>query len=164
MHFTLLILTEIMKKQLLSTPLFAWTALIAVFFLWGCPSPATPPLSEQIAKNWSANIVKEGATVVYTKGATMNIKAGYSSFKLNLSSPSSVTLSEFDGNTFTGQWSLTADGKTLTLTGLNPQPTGTGGTISFAISEATSTSLKLTRTSASAKTGGTFNDYQLTNP
>ncbi|MFN8353344.1 MAG: hypothetical protein U0Y10_02775 [Spirosomataceae bacterium] len=150
-----------MKKQ----NILRWVAAVAVVAWMGsCKKDSTPPLSERIAKIWSANIVKEGSTVVYTKGATTNIKAGYVSFKLDLSSQTSAKLTEYDGNSFTGQWALSADEKTLTLSNLNPQPTGTSGTIAFTINEANDTNLKITRTTASAKTGGTINDYQLVNP
>lgn len=152
----------ITMKKLNVFGLFA--ALTVIVLMGSCKKDSTPPLSERIAKIWSANIVKEGSTVVYTKGAASNNKPGYSNFKLDLSSQTSAKLIEYDGNTFTGQWSLSSDDKTLTLTNLNPQPTGTGGTISFTINEVTDTSLKITRTSASAKTGGTINDYQLANP
>ncbi len=149
--------------------------LILLVSLTGCPSPATTPsptptptptptLAQRIGKSWSANIVKEGTVAVYTKGGAANIKPGYLGFKLNLNSQTGVSLTEFDGNTFTGQWALSTDGKMLTLNNLNPQPTDTGGTISYTINEATDASLKLTRTTVSAKSGGTINDYQLTNP
>lgn len=153
-----------MKKQILSL-----CGLIALtFLLTACPKPKTPPLSERIAKTWSANIVREGSTVVYTKGAASNQKPGYSSFKLvltNVNGTRNVTLTEVDGNTFSGTWELSADEKKLILRNLTPQPTGTNGVIEFTINgEVTDTQLNLTRTAASLKTGGTINDYQLTNP
>lgn len=128
-----------------------------------CKKTTVAPVSERIAKAWTANIVKHGSTTVYTKGSTSTI-AGYSSFRLNLSSATSVSLTEFDGNTFTGQWEVSADEKTLTLKNLSPQPTGTGGTISYSIVTIEDTKLNLVRTSASQKTGGTINDYALVNP
>jgi energy-coupling factor transporter ATP-binding protein EcfA2 len=153
-------LNILMKKQNILW-LFVGILLIGMS---GCGKTKVAPLSERIAKNWSANIVKEGSTTVYTKGASTNAKPGYSQFRLNLSSQTSVTLIEFDGNSFAGQWEISTDEKTLTLKNLNPQPTGTGGTIAYTIGEITDTSLRLTRTAASAKTGNTVNDYTLSNP
>ncbi|MBC7890808.1 MAG: hypothetical protein H7Y12_01230 [Sphingobacteriaceae bacterium] len=153
-----------MKKQLLS--LCGLAAL--VLFLTACPKNKTPPLSERIAKAWSANSVKEDATTVYTKGGASNIKPGYASFKLdlrNVNGSLTVTLTDVDGNTFTGTWELSADEKKLILRNLNPQPTGTNGVIEFTINgDPTDTTFNLTRTTASLKTGGTINTYSLTNP
>jgi hypothetical protein len=120
-----------------------------------------PPVSERIAKVWTPTSVKEGATVVYTKGGTGNIRAGYSNFSLNLSTAPSANLKEFDNTSFSGQYDVT-DVK-LTLKSLSPQPTGTGGTIEFTIVSINNegTELKLARTSASQKTGGTTNEYTL---
>jgi hypothetical protein len=153
-----------MKKQILSL-----CGLIAlVFVLTACPKAKTPPLSERIAKVWTAGTVKENGTVVYTKGGASNTKPGYTSFKLdlkNVNGTKTVTLTEVDGNSFTGTWELSADEKKLILRGLTPQPTGTNGVIEYTINgDVTDTQLSLTRTAASLKTGGTINDYQLNNP
>ena len=131
----------------------------------GCGKKVAP-LSEVIGRVWSAQTVKEGSTIVYTKGATTNVRAGYSNFKLDLSSPSKVTYTEFDGNTFTGTWAVSesATGNKLTLTGLTPQPTGTTGTIEFTINSYSETEFSLTRTTSSPKTGGTINSYNLVSP
>jgi hypothetical protein len=137
--------------------------LISLCALLSCKKDKVAPLSERIAKVWSAQKVTEASTVVYTKGASSNAKPGYSQFRLDLSSATSVRLTEFDGNTFVGQWEVSADEKTLTLKNLNPQPTGTGGMIVYNIVEGSDSSLKLTRTTASAKTGNTLNSYELTN-
>ena len=139
-----------------------FTIIVSVLLslnLFSCQEKAVP-VSELIKKNWGANIVKEGSTIVYTKGASSNAKPGYSSFSLNLLFAPSVTLKEADGNTFTGQFELVGDTK-LVLKNLNPAPTGTGGTIEFTINSIDAKELKLTRTSASQKTGGTINDYSL---
>jgi len=120
----------------------------------------TPPVSERIKKNWIANKVTEGTAVVYTKGAASNTKPGYSSFELRLLIAPSVTLKEFDGNTFTGQYEIVTDNK-LVLKNLNPAPTGTSGTIEYTITSISDTELVLTRTTASQKTGGTINVYNL---
>lgn len=133
--------------------------------LFGCGGgDNVAPVSERIAKIWTAGKVEANSTTVYTKGQTQpaNIEPRYASFRLNLNTTGTVQYTEFDGNTFTGNW--TATDTRLTLTGLVPQPTGTSGTIEFAIGTLTDTQLVLTRTTASQKTGGTTNKYTLSNP
>ncbi|MCY7353325.1 MAG: hypothetical protein LH606_22135 [Cytophagaceae bacterium] len=148
--------------------------LIVLFLIplaFSACKPKVVPLLERIRKEWTANIVKEGATEVYRKGAASNVKPGYSNFKLDMKDQAAqnVRLTEVDGAgttyVFVGTWELSADEKTLTLRNLNPQPTGTNGIIEFTINgEVTGTQLNLTRKSASLKTGGTTNDYQLIAP
>lgn len=118
-------------------------------------------MSERIIKSWAISSVKEGNNVVFTQGATNNIRPGYTSFKIELQSNGTVVFTDFDGTRFTGQWELQEDTK-LVLKNLTPQPTGTSGTIEFAISDFTDTSMTLTRTTTSAKTGATVNVYQVT--
>lgn len=134
---------------------------VAAFAVSSCKTKVVP-VADLIKKTWTASVVKEGSATVYTKGGSSNSKPGYSSFKLNLLIAPSVTLVDFDGNTFTGQYSL-KDDKTLVLTNLNPAPTGTGGTIEFTINSVNDTVLDITRNSVSQKTGGTINNYSLTN-
>ncbi len=153
-----------MKKQLLS--LCGLAAL--VLLITACPGDKTPPLSERIAKAWSAGSVKADGTTVYTKGGASNIEPRYASFKLDLKNVNgtlTVTLTDVDGMSFTGTWELSADEKKLILRNLNPQPTGTNGVIEFTINgDPTDTTFNLTRTTASLKTGGTINTYSLINP
>ncbi len=141
----------------------AWSLCVAIGLLAISCKKDPPPLSERIAKVWSANTIKEGSTIVYTKGGTSNAKPGYANFKLALNQDNTVTYTEFEGSTFTGQWELNGDNK-LILKNLNPQPTGTNGTIEFDISEFSDGSMILTRTTSSVKTGGTINQYTLSNP
>jgi hypothetical protein len=124
------------------------------------PTPTVISVTEKITKTWIANQVTEGSSVVFSKTGSSTIKAGYSKFKLDLSSKSSVTLTEFDGNSFIGTWEIIGD-KTLILKSLNPQPTDTNGSIEYTISEASTTVLKLTRTTTSSKTGGVSVAYVL---
>lgn len=143
--------------------LFTYFLVIgATAFVAGCSKSTPPPVSERIAKVWTARIVNEGTATVYTKGGTSS-KPGYSGFLLDLSKTPAVTYREFDGNSFTGTWSVPTDTQ-LVLTALNPQPTGTNGTITFTIDNLTDTELKLTRTTASQKTGNSSNVYTLSNP
>ncbi|WP_266362743.1 hypothetical protein [Tellurirhabdus rosea] len=135
--------------------------LTTLLMVTGCKKESKP-ISEIIAKNWTAQKVEEGTSTVYTKGGQTNVRPGYSQFQLNLASPPSVTYKEFDGNTFTGQYEVT-DSK-LTLKSLTPQPTGTNGTIEFTINSASENELIITRTTASQKTGNSVNKYTLTNP
>ena len=148
-----------MKKTYLSAVLCL--LVLATLFV-GCKKTPIVPTADRIAKAWTARKVDENSTTVYTKGGTNNVRPGYSNFRLDLSSKTSATLVDFDGNRFTGTWSAT-DTK-LTLTGLNPQPTGSNGTIEFNLVVTSDNEIVLTRTAASQKTGGTINIYTLTNP
>lgn len=144
-----------------------YTVLVASLLIAGCSQvkPVAPvaSVSERLAKVWTASKVVEGAATVYTKGgAGSNAKPNYDKFRLDLTSPSTVKYTEFDGNTFTGTWSATDT--RLVLTGLLPIPTGTGGLIEFTIGPLTDTQLELTRLTVSDKTGGTINKYTLSNP
>ncbi|WP_026308518.1 hypothetical protein [Spirosoma spitsbergense] len=140
-------------------------ALVTLLMVFGCGGGKTTvaPVSERIAKVWSASKVDQNATTVYMKGGTANTVPGYSTFKLDLSSPTSARYTEVDGTTFIGTWSTPSDTR-LVLSGLSPQPTGTNGTIEFTIGALTDTQLGLTRTTASQKTGGSINTYTLSNP
>ncbi|WP_461096553.1 hypothetical protein [Spirosoma luteolum] len=149
-----------MRKTSFVTFLSVW---VLVGLLMSCGGSKTPPVSERIAKIWTARIVEENTSTVYTRGGTTNIRPTYSNFKLDLSSPPTVKLTEFDGNTFVGQYSLPTD-QQVTLTALQPAPTGTNGTITFTINSLSDTELVLTRTTTSQKTGGTTNKYTLSNP
>lgn len=140
-----------------------WCLFLSVSLISSSCKKDPPPLSERIAKAWSPSTVQEGSSVVYTKGGTSNVKPGYSAFSLNLDKSGTVTYTEFDGNKFSGQWEVTGDNK-LTLKNLNPQPTGTNGTIEFDISDFGDNMMTLTRTTSSVKTGGTVNKYVLVNP
>ncbi len=131
-------------------------------FAFGCKDK-TLPLAERIQKNWMLSSVKENGTVVYTKGATNNIRVGYANWRLNLSSSLSATYTEFDGTTFNGQYELSNDTK-LILKNLNPKPTGTDGTVEFTISDVSDTQMTLKRTSSSLKTGNSLNEYNLLTP
>ncbi len=126
-----------------------------------CSPEKIAPLSERIQKLWSAQLVKENSTTTFTKGATTNTRPGYSAFRLDLSSTTTVVFVDFDGTRCTGTWEVSSDEKRLILKNLSPQPTGTNGTIEFTITEATDAKLVLTRTTASQKTGGTINVYEL---
>ena len=143
-----------MKKTLtLLSILIAFVAIVS-----GCTK--TPPLSERIAKTWTARVVKEGNSIVYSKGGSSNSKPGYSAYSLNLGSTSSVTLREVEGTTFSGTYSLVGETK-LVLSGLTPQPTDSNGTLEFTIQSITDTELILQATTAYTKTGGTLNVYTL---
>ncbi|WP_460909965.1 hypothetical protein [Spirosoma areae] len=146
------------------THFIAFLSVVTLFsLLMGCGGSKVAPVSERIAKVWTASKVDENSTTVYSRGGTANVR-NYASFKLDLSKAPTVTYTEFDGNTFTGQYSVPSDDK-LVLTNLSPSPTGVAnGTIEFRIDSIDDTNLKLTRTTASQKTGNTTNAYTLTNP
>jgi hypothetical protein len=151
-----------MKK---SYALLWCSVLILGLIAAGCKKKVKP-VSERIAKAWTAESVKHGATLVYTRGGSNNIESNYSGFRLTLTNASgakTVTLTEVDGKTFTGTWDLEGDTK-LILKDLTPQPTGSGGTIEYTISSLDDAKVVLTRLKASPKTGGTINEYTLSNP
>ena len=137
--------------------------LILLGALMGCSGNKPAPVSERIAKIWTASKVDENKVTVYTRGGASNVR-NYTAFKLDLSQAPTVKYTEFDGNTFVGKYSLPSDTR-LVLTDLNPVPTGlTTGTIEFTINSIDDNNLSLSRTTTSQKTGGTLNDYTLTNP
>ncbi len=146
-----------MNKRLLFSSIIA----LGVFAVVSC-KPKVAPVSERIAKIWTASSVKENGTEVYKLGGTSNTKPGYSTYKLDLSSPPTVTIREIDGGTYTGTYSVTAT--TLSIKGLTPQPTGTGGNLDFAITSLSDEGkdLILTATTPYPKTGNTTNTYTLT--
>lgn len=145
-----------MNKRLLLSTLFAFGVLI----ISSC-GPKVAPVSERIAKTWTASSVKENSTEVYKTGGTTNTKPGYSTYKLDLSAPPAVVIREIDGGTYTGTYTVTAT--TLSIKGLTPQPTGTGGSLDFTITTLSDDgkSLVLTATTPYPKTGNTTNTYTL---
>ncbi|GAB2549336.1 hypothetical protein [Spirosoma aerophilum] len=145
------------------THYLTFLSLVALFSaLIACNGSKVAPVSERIAKTWTASKVDENKVTVYTKAGTTNVR-NYTSFKLDLSQPPTVRYTEFDGNVFVGKYSVPADNR-LVLTDLTPSPTGANGTIEFTINSIDDGTLSLSRTTASQKTGGTTNDYTLTNP
>ncbi|GAB3500865.1 hypothetical protein GCM10027341_26800 [Spirosoma knui] len=144
-------------------PFLAFLSVLTLFsLLTSCNGDKTPPVSERIAKVWTARAVDENSQTVYTRGGTANVR-NYANYKLDLSAAPTVKYTAFDGNTFTGQYSVPSDDR-LVLTNLTPAPTGTNGTIEFTINSISDTELKLTAKEISQKTGGTTNVYTLSNP
>ena len=132
------------------------------------PTPVTPTVADLVKKVWSANTVSWDGLVQYSKGATTNLVAGYSKFKLDLSIAGSVTLTEFDGKKFTGSYSLSSDNKKLSLTSLTSSegaPSGTNGTLELTISGTPSaTSLALETSTAYIKASNKKVALTLVNP
>ncbi|UFH55465.1 hypothetical protein [Spirosoma sp. KNUC1025] len=139
-----------------------FSAIVFVGLLAGCKKESTPPVSELIAKVWTASKVEENNVTVYTKGATGNIR-DYTKFSLDLSSAPTAKYTDYDGVQSTGKYSLPSDTR-LSITDMNPQLTGTNGTIEFTINSIDANNLKITRTTTSVKTGNTTNVYTLTSP
>jgi hypothetical protein len=141
------------------------TIIALILFLgivaFGCKKSKTAPVSERIAKAWTAANVKEGTAVVYVKGGTSN-KRDYTAFQLTLNSSGTVVYKDWDGVVFNGQWEISND--KLVLKNLNPAPTGTNGTIEFDINTLGDNQLVITRTTGSVKTGNSINQYTLQNP
>ena len=143
-----------MKKQL--------SLFFLLVGLGGCqPTPVTP-ITNLINKVWKANTVKEATVLVYTLGATNNINPGYTNFRLDLSQPDKVSLTDVDGRLTVGTWTVSTDNQRLILDNLNPKPTNTDGSVEYYITSVPSgLSLSLERTAESRKTGNTINDYAL---
>lgn len=146
-----------------TTHFTAFLSIVTLFtVLTGCGGKKVAPVSERIAKVWTASKVDENKVTVYTRGGTANVR-NYATFKLDLSKAPTVQYTDWDGNTSVGKYAVPTDTQ-LILTEMTPQLTGTNGTIEFKINSIEDNSLSLSRTSTSQKTGGTLNDYSLTNP
>lgn len=144
----------------LTPRLLALITLLAL--LAGCQPKTVKPITDLLGKVWLAQTVKEGSVLVYTKGATNNIKPGYSAFKLDLSQPGKASLQDIVGHQFVGTWTVSTDNKRLILDNLTPKPTNTGGIIEYYILlTPDGQSLNLERTAESRKTGNTVNQYAL---
>lgn len=143
-----------------------WSTLfiihLTVFIYSSCQPKQVTPVDSLIGKVWKAKSVKEGTTVVYTDGGTGNVKPGYSGFRLDLTKKDQVTLKDIDGRTLTGTWSVSTDNTRLILEKLQPNPTGTVGTIEYLfLSLPTATNMNMQRTAESRKTGNSINEYEL---
>lgn len=140
-------------------------AFVTILQFSGCGSGTkAKPVSEILKAVFFAQQVKHGGTLVYTKGGAANTVSGYSKFRIDLTSSTTVSFTDFDGNTFSGNYSLSADSKSLTFSNLTPIPTGSGGTITFSIVSflESPAQVVLSRSGASVKTGNTINEYTLT--
>lgn len=131
------------------------------FCAFGCGQKNAEPLSDRIRKVWTVQTATENGTLVYTKGAGSNIR-NYANYRLDMSRPPAVTLTEVDGNTFSGQYEVQNDNR-LILSSLNPQPTGSGGRLEYVLGGVTDTFMELSQSSRNVKTGNTLNIYQLSN-
>lgn len=146
-----------MKKALSLITLFAITAI----FISGC-GETIPPVSERVAKTWSARIVRHGGTIVYSRGNPNNLSPGYANYSLNLSSAPNARLTELEGTTFAGNYEVPSDSR-LILTNLSPEPTGSSGQLEYTIQEIAEDGSEMVIVgTAYAKTGGTINTYTLT--
>lgn len=145
-----------MRKNILISAL----ALLFVSLAFSCKE-TVQPVSERIKKVWQPRLVIQGSTTVYARDGQNNVEQGYASYRLNLASAPNVTLTEVDGTSFSGTYVVNEAGTTLTLSGLNPQPTGTDGTLTYTISSFEADELKLSLNGNYTKTGGTTNTYTL---
>lgn len=154
------------KGRGIGTFIRKWSTLFIIqftlFIYSSCQPKAVTPIDGLIGKVWKAKSVKEGTTVVYTDGGTGNVKPGYSGFRLDLTKKDQVTLKDIDGRTLTGTWSVSTDNTRLILEKLQPNPTGTVGTIEYLfLSLPTATNMNMQRTAESRKTGNSINEYEL---
>ncbi|MHA8065090.1 hypothetical protein V7S76_00280 [Aquirufa sp. ROCK2-A2] len=132
------------------------------------PTPVEPAVSELIKKSWSASLVQWDNVTQFDKSSSTNVTQGYAQFKLDLSTGSTVTLTEFDKRVFTGTYLLSSDNSQLTLKNLTSAegaPSGTDGTIVFTINpKPTSSKLVLETTAAYIKAGNKVVKLTLVNP
>ena len=158
-----------MRKSFLYLPILFAFMLVVI----SCGKTATvePTATENLTKTWSVSIAKEGGTQVYQKGGTTNTAPGYGGYRLGLNTANAATLTAVDGTTFTGNWALSTDNKTLTLTNLKngsgQTPTGSNpaGTIIYNIpSTITATTVTLETASPDLKAGSKIVNLQLVNP
>ena len=158
-----------MRKSFLYLPILFAFMLVVI----SCGKTATvePTATENLTKSWSVSIAKEGGTQVYQKGGASNTVLGYGGYRLGLATASSATLTAVDGTTFTGNWALSTDNKTLTLTnlkngaGVTPTGSNPAGTIIYNITTAiTATTVTLETASPDLKAGSKIVNLQLVNP
>lgn len=158
-----------MRKLFLYLPILFAFMLVAI----SCGKKATPEptATENLTKNWSVSIAKEGNVQVFQKGGTTNSAPGYGSYRLGLAAASATNLTAVDGTTFTGNWALSSDNKILTLTNLKNSagatPTGSNpaGTIVYKIATTiTATTVTLETASPDLKAGNKLVNLQLVNP
>jgi hypothetical protein len=133
------------------------------------PAPTPKPtVSQLVSKSWSANSVNWDGVIQYSKGATTNLVSGYAQFKLDLTSSTAASLTEFDGRKFTGTYTLSTDNKKITMNGLTSAegaPSGTNGTIEFNIvGTPTATALSLETVSSYIKASNKKVSLTLVNP
>ncbi len=133
------------------------------------PAPTPQPtVAQLISKSWSATNVSWDGVTQYSKASTSNLVAGYTQFKLDLTSSTAASLTEFDGRKFTGTYTLSSDNKKITLNGLTSSegaPSGTNGTLEFNIvGTPSATALSLETTTTYIKASNKKVSLSLVNP
>lgn len=141
------------KLLLLSAFLFAITT--------SCKRNKVVPISERIQKTYRAQSVSHDGTEVYSNTGGSNIVPNYSNFSMSFSPTGTVSFRDITPQTFSGQYQV--NDYTLTLNGLNPEPTGSNGSLTFNISAISDDGKQLTLSAnkANPKTGNTRNVYHL---
>jgi hypothetical protein len=133
--------------------------LCMVLIISSCKTKVAPT-SERIKKIWTAKAVSENGTEVYKTGGTTNLKPGYSTYRLDLSTPPKAIIRDVDGGTYTGSYTVPSNDK-VSITGLSPEPTGTGGKLDFTVKFVTDLEIQMSSTTPYPKTGNTTNIYTL---
>jgi hypothetical protein len=158
-----------MRKSFLYLPILF--AFMLVVISCGKTAAPEPTATENLTKSWTVSVAKEGGTQVYQKSGGTNTVPGYSGYRLVLAAGGSATLTAVDGTTFTGNWALSTDSRTLTLTNLKNSagatPTGSNpaGTIVYNVtSTITATTVTLETASPDLKAGNKIVNLQLVNP
>lgn len=134
---------------------------ISLIMCMACDSEEPKTVTELIQNRWSVSLATEDGVLVYSKGASNNIKNTYERFELVIGTGGSVSITELDGHRSTGVWEISGDEKTLTLKDLFPAPSDTGGVINYTIESVDENTLVIIRISKNPKTGGTTNVYTL---
>lgn len=118
-------------------------------------------LLDKVSFIWKVNIAKEDGYTVYDENTSQYIKGYYSTFLIDLSSPPKVKLTDIDGLTFEGLFSLDENSKQLLIQFNNEAPYGTNGKISYSMELIDDDNLVLIRNSTNPKTGVTITTYNL---
>ncbi|MBO0950298.1 hypothetical protein [Fibrella forsythiae] len=157
--------------MLLRTHTYLFVLLVSLFLSSSCKvnDPSDVSKKKQIldgltGKSWKALRVQEGSVTVYQEGRSDNIYPGYRNYQLAFSSQNvSVTFTEYTGEVFIGDWTVTdTNSRTyLILRNLTPPPTSSGGTLEFEVNSFTDTQLVITATKPNLKTGNTINVYTM---
>ena len=136
-------------------------SVLFIFAISACDKNKLPSVEERISKIYTVDKVTHDGIIVFVRNGTDNLFPGYSSFRLDMSIRPTVNLREYTSQNFKG--TFTATDNTLTLTGLTPEPTNSGGTLTYTINSISDDGkmLQLTATSKNPKTSNTINVFNL---
>ena len=136
-------------------------SVLFIFAITACDKNKLPSVQERISKLYTVDKVTHDGIIVFVRNGTNNLFPGYSSFRLDLSVPGTANLREYTNQNFAGTFSATDN--MLTLSGLNPVPSNSNGTVTYIIDSISDDGkmVQLTASSANPKTSNTINVYTL---